>query len=108
MYVGRLELNFSNHTFSFYNSTEKRSLESRLNYVKYRLMAKETPEHERAQWQKTKEDTEKALSSLQGKNELTNIIFPLRTEMKDHPEIQKMIEEYKSKYPETGKAASPK
>jgi hypothetical protein len=71
-------------------------------------MAKETPEHERAQWQKAKEDTEKALSLLQGKNELTNILFPLRTDMKDHPEIQKMVEEYKSKYPETGKTASPK
>jgi 2',3'-cyclic-nucleotide 2'-phosphodiesterase (5'-nucleotidase family) len=108
MYVGRLELNFFNHTFSFYNSTEKRSLESRSNYIKHRLMAKETPEHERAQWQKAKEDTEKALSLLRGKNELTNIIFPLRTDMKDHPEIQKMVEEYKSKYPETGKTASPK
>jgi 2',3'-cyclic-nucleotide 2'-phosphodiesterase (5'-nucleotidase family) len=108
MYVGRLELNFFNHAFSFYNSTEKRSLESRSNYIKHRLMAKETPEHERAQWQKAKEDTERALSLLQGKNELTNIIFPLRTDMKDHPEIQKMVEEYKSKYPETGKTASPK
>jgi 2',3'-cyclic-nucleotide 2'-phosphodiesterase (5'-nucleotidase family) len=108
MYAGRLQLNIFNHTFSFYNSSEKRSLESRLKYIKYRLMAKETPEHERAQWQKAKEDTEKALARLQGKNEFTNIIFPLRAEMKDDPEIQKMIDEYKSKYPETGKPASPK
>jgi 2',3'-cyclic-nucleotide 2'-phosphodiesterase (5'-nucleotidase family) len=106
MYVGRLELRFFNHTFSFYSSTERRSLETRLNYAKYRLMAKETPEHERAQWQKAKEEAEKAIGLLQGKNELTNIIFPLRTEMKDHPEIQKMVEEYKSKYREAGKPAS--
>ena len=108
MYVGRLELNFFNNTFSFYNSTEKRSLESRLNYIKYRLTAKETPETEKAQWRKSKEDTERALGQLQGKNQLTNIIFPLRQEMKDHPEIQKMVDEYKSKHLEMEKPAAPK
>jgi 2',3'-cyclic-nucleotide 2'-phosphodiesterase (5'-nucleotidase family) len=108
MYGGRLELNIFNNTFSFYNSTEKRSLESRLNYIKYRLIAKETPEAEKAQWRKAKEDTERALGQLQGKNQFTNIIFPIREEMKDHPDIQKMVDEYKGKYPETEKPASPK
>ena len=108
MYGGRLELNLFNNTFSFYNSTEKRSLESRLNYIKYRLIAKETPEAEKAQWRKAKEDTERALGQLQGKNQFTNIIFPLREEMKDHPDIQKMVDEYKSKYPEPEKPAAPK
>jgi 2',3'-cyclic-nucleotide 2'-phosphodiesterase (5'-nucleotidase family) len=108
MYGARIDFAFNNNTFSFYNSTEKRSLESRLNYIKYRLMAKETPEREKAQWLKSKGDTEKALAQLQGKNEFTNIIFPFREGMKDHPDILKMIDEYKSKYPETEKPAPPK
>jgi 2',3'-cyclic-nucleotide 2'-phosphodiesterase (5'-nucleotidase family) len=108
MYGARIDFTFNNNTFSFYNSTEKRSLESRLNYIKYRLMAKETPEREKAQWLKSKQDTGKALAQLQGKNEFTNIIFPLREGMKDHPDILKMVEEYKSKYPETEKPAPPK
>jgi 2',3'-cyclic-nucleotide 2'-phosphodiesterase (5'-nucleotidase family) len=108
MYGARIDFTFNNNTFSFYNSTEKRSLESRLNYIKYRLMAKETPEREKAQWLKSKEDTEKVLAQLQGKNEFTNIIFPLREGMKDHPDILKRVDEYKSKYPETEKPASPK
>jgi hypothetical protein len=103
-----VDFTFNNDTFSFYNSTEKRSLQSRLNYIKYRLMAKETPEREKAQWRKSKEDTEQALARLQGKNEFTNIIFPLREGMKDHPGILRMIDEYKSKYPETEKTTSPK
>jgi 2',3'-cyclic-nucleotide 2'-phosphodiesterase (5'-nucleotidase family) len=104
MYGARIDFTFNNNTFSFYNSTEKRSLESRLNYIKYRLMAKETPEREKAQWLKSK----RALAQLQGKNEFTNIIFPLREGMKDHPDILKMVDEYKSKYPETEKPAPPK
>jgi hypothetical protein len=71
-------------------------------------MAKGIPEQEKAKWLKSKEDTERALAQLQGKNEFTNIIFPLREGMKDHPDILKMIDEYKSKYPETEKPASPK
>ena len=108
LYGARIDFNFNDNTFSFYNSTEKRSLESRLNYIKYRLTAKETPEHEKAQWLKSKEETERALAQLQGKNEFTNIIFPLREGMKDDPDILKMIDEYKSKYPETEKPALPK
>ncbi len=108
MYGARIDFTFNNNTFSFYNSTEKRSLESRLNYIKYRLMAKETPEREKAQWLKSKQDTERALAQLKGKNEFTNIIFPLREGMKDHPDILKMVDEYKSKYPETEKPAPPK
>jgi 2',3'-cyclic-nucleotide 2'-phosphodiesterase (5'-nucleotidase family) len=108
MYGGRVDFVFNNSSFSFYNSTEKRSLESRLNYIKYRLTAKETPEREKTQWLKSKQDTERALALLQGKNEFTNIIFPFREGMKDHPDILKMINEYKSKYPETEKTSPPK
>ena len=108
MYGARIDFVFNNNTFSFYNSTEKRSLESRLNYVKYRLTAKETPERDKAQLLKSKQDTERALALLEGKNEFTNIVFPLRDGMKDDPDILKMVDEYKLKYPETEKPAPPK
>ena len=109
MYGARLDVNLSNHTLSsFYHSTEKRQLESRLLFIKNRLMNKQISEAEKAQWLKSKEDTERALAQLQGKNEFTNIIFPLRDGMKDHPDILKMVDEYRSKYPETEKPAPPK
>ena len=108
MYAGRLELNFFNNTFSFYNSSEKRSIESRLHYIRNRLMSKQISETEKAQWRKAKEEAEKALAQSQGKNELTNLIFPLRDHLKDDPDILKMVDEYKSKYPEPEKPAPSK
>jgi 2',3'-cyclic-nucleotide 2'-phosphodiesterase (5'-nucleotidase family) len=108
MYVGRLDLILHNNVPSFYNSSEKRQWEGRLRFIKNRLLSKHISEAERAQWRKAQEDTERALAQLQGKNELTNIIFPLRDGMKDHPDILKMTEEYHSKYPEKEKPAAPK
>ena len=51
---------------------------------------------------------EQNLKQLHGKNEFTNTIFPLNEQMKDHPEIAKMVEAYRSKFPEPGKSQSPK
>jgi 2',3'-cyclic-nucleotide 2'-phosphodiesterase (5'-nucleotidase family) len=108
LYGARMDLNFHNNTFTFYNSAERHSLESRLNFIKNRLTNRLIPEAEKAQLRKTKEETEKALTQFQGKNEFTNIIFPLREGMKDDPEILKMVDEYKSKYPEPEKPAPSK
>ncbi len=108
MYVARLDLNLYNNTYSFYNLSEKRTWESRLHYIKNRLMSKEISESEKAQLQKAREDAEKAIKQFQGKNEFTNIILPLREGMKDHPDILKMVDEHKAKYPETEKPAPPK
>jgi 2',3'-cyclic-nucleotide 2'-phosphodiesterase (5'-nucleotidase family) len=108
LYGARMDLNFHNNTFTFYNSAERHSLESRLHYIKNRLMNRLIPETEKAQLRKTIVETEKALAQFQGKNEFTNIIFPLREGMKDDPDILKMVDEYKSKYPEPEKPAPPK
>jgi 2',3'-cyclic-nucleotide 2'-phosphodiesterase (5'-nucleotidase family) len=108
MYVARLDLNLYNNIYSFYNLSEKRTWESRLHYIQNRLMSKEISESEKAQLQKTREDAEKAIKQFQGKNEFTNIILPLREGMKDHPDILKMVDEHKAKYPETEKPAPPK
>jgi 2',3'-cyclic-nucleotide 2'-phosphodiesterase (5'-nucleotidase family) len=108
MYGARLDLTFHNSTLSFYHSTEKRQLESRLVFIKNKLMNKEISETEKGQWRKAREDAERAIRQFQGKNEFTNIIFPFRGDMKDHPDILKMVNEYKSKYPEGEKPAAPK
>ena len=108
MYAARLDLSLYNNTYSFYNLSEKRARESRLHYIKNRLMSKEISETEKAQWQKAREDAERAIKQSQGKNEFTNIIFLLREGMKDHPDILKMVDEHKAKYPETEKPAPPK
>lgn len=66
------------------------------------------PEVEKAQWRKTKEDAERTLNQLQGKNVFTNHIIPLQEQMKDHPEIKKMVEAYKVKNQMTENPVPPK
>lgn len=108
MFGARLDLRFYNNESIFYNSATKISLENNLTIIHQRLNSKETPEAEKAQWQKAKEDTERTLSQLQGKNVFTNNIIPLQDQMKDHPDIKKMVESYKAKTQTTENPAPPK
>jgi len=108
MYAARFDLTLLNNKVSFYNITTKRSLEANLNKFQNQLASVQAPEAEKAQWQKAKESIEKALQQLEGKNYFTNIIPPLSQRTEDHPGIKKMIDTYKSKFPETGKSVSPK
>jgi 5'-nucleotidase len=107
MYAGRLDLTFYNNESIFYNTMTKRSLENNLTHLKNRLNSTQTPEAEKAQLRKSKEDIERTLGQLQGKNEFINMILPLNEQIKDHPDIMKMVDEYKSKYLETGKTLPP-
>ncbi len=108
MYVGRIDLTFSVKEPSFYNAMTKRSMETNLTNLKNRLASPALPEAERDRVQKAREQAERSLEQLKGKNEFTNSILPLTDGIKNHPDIQKMIDEYRSKYPETEKPASPK
>jgi 5'-nucleotidase len=108
MFGARLDLRFYNNEPIFYNSATKISLENSLTNIHQRLNSKEIPEAEKAQWQKAKEDTERTLSQLQGKNVFTNNILPLQEQMKDHPDIKKMVESYKAKTQTTENPAPPK
>jgi 2',3'-cyclic-nucleotide 2'-phosphodiesterase (5'-nucleotidase family) len=103
MYGGRLDLILYNNEAIFYNTMTKRSLESNLNRVKSRLGSPGIPDAERAQLGRAEEQIKKTLRQLQGKNEFTNTISPLREDMKEDPNIGKLIENFKSKFPETGK-----
>lgn len=108
MFGGRLDLLLYNHEPTFYNSATKISLENNLNSFNQRLNSKETPEVEKAQWRKAKEETERTLNQLWGKNVFTNNIIPLQDQMKDHPDIKKLVEAYKAKTQATENPASPK
>jgi len=108
MYGGRLDLFFYNNEPIFYNSATKISLENNLTSINQRLNSKETPEVEKVQWQKAKEDTERTLNQLQGKNEFTNHLIPLQEQMKEHPEIKKLVEAYKAQFPAAGTFPSQK
>ncbi len=108
MFGARLDLLLYNHEPVFYNSATKISLENNLNSINHRLNSKDAPEAEKVQWQKAKEETERTLSQLQGKNVFTNSIIPLQEQMKDHPDIKKMVEAYKAKNQTTENPLPPK
>jgi 2',3'-cyclic-nucleotide 2'-phosphodiesterase (5'-nucleotidase family) len=108
MFGARLDLRLYNNEPIFYNSATKISLENNLTRINHRLNSKETPEVEKVQWQKAKEDTERTLNQLQGKNVFTNTIIPLQEQMKDHPEIKRMVEAYKAKNQMTENPLPPK
>jgi 2',3'-cyclic-nucleotide 2'-phosphodiesterase (5'-nucleotidase family) len=108
MFGARLDLFFSNNEPIFYNSATKISLENNLSSINQRLNSKETPEVEKDQWRKAKEDTERTLNQLRGKNEFTNNIIPLQDQMKEHPDIKKMLEAYRGKAQATENPVSPK
>ena len=79
-------------------------MENNLNTLKSRLNEGKASEAEKAQWQRSKEEIERTLKQSLGKNEFTNTIFPLNEEIKDHPDIGKLIEAYHSKFLEPGKS----
>jgi 5'-nucleotidase len=108
MFGGRLDLYFYNNDSIFYNSAKKISLENNLNNINQRLASKEIPEVEKAQWRRAKEETERALGQLLGKNQYTNRIISLQEQMKEDPDIKKMVETYKVRIQTTENPVSPK
>jgi 5'-nucleotidase / UDP-sugar diphosphatase len=108
MFGARLDLFSYNNEPIFYNSATRISLENNLASINQRLNSKEIPEVEKAQWRKAKEDTERTLNQLRGKNEFTNNIIPLQDQMKEHPDIKKLVEAYKAKAQTTENPVSPK
>ena len=99
-YAGRLDLTLLSKEASFYNERTKRSLESNLSRISAQLRSPAASEAQKTQWQKAKERYESALKQFEGKNSFNNIISPLSQQVEDHPEIKKMVEAYKSKFPE--------
>jgi 2',3'-cyclic-nucleotide 2'-phosphodiesterase (5'-nucleotidase family) len=108
MFGGRLHLLFYNREPIFYNSATKISLENSLTRYNERLNSKGIPEAERTQVRRAKEEAERALKDLQWKNQFTNQIISLHEQMRDDPDIGKMIEAYKAKTRTKENSVSPK
>jgi 2',3'-cyclic-nucleotide 2'-phosphodiesterase (5'-nucleotidase family) len=101
MYAGRLDLTLYNHEPAFYNTMSRQTMEQNLKALNSRLSDVKASEVDKTQWRKLKEEIERALKQLHGKNEFTNSIFPLVSEMKDDPDIRKMVEVFRSRFPES-------
>ena len=100
MYAQQLNLTFLNKEATFYNITTKRTLESNLSRLQHQLTSVNAPQAEKTQWQKSKENIEKALQQLEQRNPFTVTSFPLSKEFQDHPDIKRLVDAYKSKFPE--------
>jgi hypothetical protein len=57
---------------------------------------------------KVKEEAEQTLKQLRDRNEFVHNLIVLGDQIKDHPEIAKMVEIFRSKYPEPEKSAPPR
>jgi 2',3'-cyclic-nucleotide 2'-phosphodiesterase (5'-nucleotidase family) len=108
MYGGKLNLTFYNNEPTFYNTLGRQSLENNLNFLNLRLNSKDASEADKTQWQKSKEEIERSLNQFKGKNEFNNALFPLGEQIEGDPNIQKRVDEFKSKYSGMGDASSPK
>jgi 5'-nucleotidase len=108
MFAGRLDLFFYNNEPLFHNSAKKVSLENDLHRINQRLISKETPEVEKVQLRKTKEETERTLNQLRSGNQFTNRILPLQDQMKEDPDLRNLIEAYKAKIRATEPPVLPK
>ena len=106
MYGTRLDLNFLKGRTTFYNTATKRSMENNLRNLQQRLMRGIASEAEKDQLRRAKESAERALKQLEGKNHFTYSSFALSEGVKDHPEIEKMIQTYKDEFKEEGKPES--
>src|SRR3989304_3439230 len=88
--------------------SSKISLENNLKSYNEHLNSKGIPEAERSQLRKAKEEAERALNQLRGKNQFMNRVISLHEQMKDDPEIKRSVEAYKAKTQTTENPVPPK
>ena len=105
MYARKLDLTFFNKESTFYNATIRHTHEGNLAKLRQQLSSVNASEAERSQWQRAVETIEQTLKQLDQRNPFTITSFPLGEAVKDHPDIKKMVDAYKSQFPE--KSESP-
>ncbi len=108
MFGGKLDLILYNNDPAFYNTATRVSLENNVKNYSERLNSKGITETERSQWLKAKETAENTLNQFRGKNQFRNRILSLQEQMKEDPDIKKIIEAYKTKTQATDRPAPPK
>ena len=104
MYGRKLNLTFSNRKATFYNVVTKDTYERNLVKLRQQLSSAMASEAEKKQWQGAVENIESALQQFKQRNPFAITSFPFGEAVKDHPDIKKMIDDYKSKFPEKSEA----
>ena len=100
MYARKLNLTFSNKEASFYNIGTKPIYERNLMKLRQQLSSEQASEAEINQWRRTIESIERTLRQFEQKNPFKVTSFDLGKEVQDHPAIKKIVDDYKSKFPE--------
>ena len=100
MYGRKLNLNFSSREATFYNVTTKHTYERNLAKFRQQLSSVNASESEKNQWKRSIEGIGQVLKQFEERNPFNITSFPLGEAIKDHPDIKKMIDDYKSKFPE--------
>lgn len=100
MYAQKLNLTFSNKEAPFYNIKTKQTYERNLARLRQQLSSTQASEAEKNQWQRAVENIEHTLQQFEKRNAFAMNSFPLGETVKDHPELKKMVDDYKSKFPE--------
>ena len=108
MYFGQFELAFSNGEAGFYNSATTRSLENNLSNLRLRSNRKEVPKTEKEQYQRSIGEAERSLKQMEGKNQFSNTLFPLTDQIKEDPQVLKLLEDFKRHFQEPDKTSPPK
>jgi 2',3'-cyclic-nucleotide 2'-phosphodiesterase (5'-nucleotidase family) len=100
MYARKLNLTFSNKEATFYNVKTKHTYERNLAKLRQQLNSAQASEAEKNQWQRAVENIERTLQQFEQRNSFTLTSLPLSKEFEDHPDIKKLVDDYKSKFPE--------
>jgi len=100
MYGRKFNLTFSNREAAFYNVKTKHVYERNLAKLRQQLSSVNASEAEKNQWKRAIEGIEQALKQFEERNPFTITSSPLGEAVKDHLDIKKMIDDYKSKFPE--------
>jgi hypothetical protein len=108
MYAARMDLAFIGKENGFANIAMKRSLENNISNLRLRESGKEVSQAEKDRNQRIIGDIERSIKQLEGKNQFSNTILPLGMDVQEIPDIVKIVEAFKSKFPEPEKSASPK
>lgn len=100
MYARKLNLTYLNKEVSFYNEAIKSVYQQNLQKYQRQLETKTASEAERNQWEKAVQNIKETLDQFSKRNAFRITSLALSGEFNEHPEISKMIEDYKSKFPE--------
>lgn len=107
MYGARVDLILNNNQPFFYNLSNKKEFERRINLIKQKLNQQQLAEAEIAQLINSKKEYEKTIKGFSGKNEFSVSIVPLHNQIKEDEGIKRLVDSYKAKI-QLNKGGNPK